>query len=286
MTKFPKTWQRYRTVGGLVVASVALGAAGAAAAPAIAATTSPSATPSTATAAPTPPAGDMGPGRGGPGAGPATVASVLGVTEVELRTQLEAGKTLAQVAATKDISKATLISRLVAAEKTAIAADVKAGRITQSEADTRVSGLQARVTVQVDEVRPAGGPGGRGPGGGPAGGPGRGGPGAGPATVASVLGVTEVELRTQLEAGKTLAQVAATKDISKATLISRLVAAEKTAIAADVKAGRITQSEADTRVSGLQARVTAQVDEVRIGRTPPTGTSPTSVPTPSASAAA
>src|SRR4051812_20358992 len=75
---------------------------------------------------------DMG-GRGhGPGRGllPAeAVAKALGITVDELRAGHEAGKTLAQIAAAKGISKADLISKLVAAAKAQLAADVTAGRL-------------------------------------------------------------------------------------------------------------------------------------------------------------
>ena len=85
------------------------------------------------------------------------------------------------------------------------------------------------------------------------------------ATVASILGLTTDELRTQEQAGKTLTQVAATKSITKATLIDKLVAATKTQLAADVKSGEITQAQSDTVTSTLTADVTRRVDEVHQG---------------------
>ena len=86
------------------------------------------------------------------------------------------------------------------------------------------------------------------------------------ATVANILGLTTDELRTQEQAGKTLAQIAATKSITKATLIDKLVAATKTQLAADVKSGEITQAQSDTATSTLTADVTKRVDEVHQGR--------------------
>ena len=102
-----------------------------------------------------------GRGHGGPRAGhvtPEATAKILGITVEELRTAMEAGKTLAQVAADNGVSKADLISKLVAAAKTQLAADVKAGTITQAQADEIASGLTARITEKVDRV-------GHGPGG-------------------------------------------------------------------------------------------------------------------------
>jgi hypothetical protein len=98
------------------------------------------------------------PGFGGPRGGahlhPDAVAKVLGITEVELRTQLEAGKTLAQIAAANKVSKADLISGLVAAAKADLADDVKAGRLTQAQADEVSKTLTARITEKVDRVGP------------------------------------------------------------------------------------------------------------------------------------
>lgn len=92
-------------------------------------------------------------GRGGRGGGRGvdltTAASAIGVTADDLRTQLQAGKTLAEVAKSKGVSQATLVDKLVATEKTRIAAAVKAGTMTQAQADTRLAGLTAQVTTQV-----------------------------------------------------------------------------------------------------------------------------------------
>jgi hypothetical protein len=98
-----------------------------------------------------------GHGGFGRGADLDTAASAIGVTADQLRTQLGAGKTLAQVAQAKGVSQATLVSKLVAAEKAEIAAKVKAGTLTRAQADTLTSGLQARITQQVTSTRPAGG---------------------------------------------------------------------------------------------------------------------------------
>lgn len=109
-----------------------------------------------------------GPHGGRGGVGPAEVAAVLGVTVDELRTQLQAGKTLAEVAASKGIAKPALIDKLVAAGEKALAAKVASGQLTQAEADARKAGLRAKITEKVDQVGGLGrgghGPGGHGPG--------------------------------------------------------------------------------------------------------------------------
>lgn len=88
-----------------------------------------------------------------------------------------------------------------------------------------------------------------------------------PDAVAAVLGITTDQLHTQREAGKTLTQIADAQGISKADLITRLVAAAKEQLAADVTAGKITQAQADTASSTLTADITKRVDSVRQNRT-------------------
>lgn len=104
-------------------------------------------------------------GPGGHGGGPiAEAAGVLGMTPAELRTALGTDRSLAQVAADRKMSRATLVDKLVAAAEKRLAADVAAGRLTQAEADQRKAGLRARISEMVDRVGPPRGRD-RGPGG-------------------------------------------------------------------------------------------------------------------------
>ncbi|MEO6205921.1 MAG: hypothetical protein ABIO67_11155, partial [Mycobacteriales bacterium] len=102
-------------------------------------------------------------GRGGHGGGmrgPAhldadAVAKVLGVTPAELRTQMRAGKTLAQIATAQGVSKDTLVADLVKAAEAELATAVKDGKITQAQADKIKPTLTDRITEQVDRVAKA-----------------------------------------------------------------------------------------------------------------------------------
>jgi hypothetical protein len=163
----------------------------------------------------------------------------------------------------------------VAHLKQALAGLVTDGTITQAQADKVASTLAA-------QAPPMGGPGRRGPGG-----PGH----VAPETVATILGITVAQLRTASESGQTLTQIAAAHGISKADLVSKLVAAAKTQLAADVKAGRLTQAQADSISADLSTRISDMVDRVRPagGRHggpdgPPPATSSSTTATPSASA--
>jgi hypothetical protein len=159
------------------------------------------------------------------------------------------------IATAADSSSTTTVGGRLTALKDALKGLVTDGTLTQAQAD--------KVATTLDQKLPRRGP--DGPGGfGRHGGPG--GPGhLHPDAVAKALGMTEAELRTQLEAGKTLTAIAQAKGISKSSLISSLVKAAEADIAADVKAGRLTQAQADQVKSGLQARITARVDQVGRG---------------------
>jgi hypothetical protein len=162
-----------------------------------------------------------------------TASSYLGISVDALLTQLSSGKSLAQVAdATSGKSQAGLVAALVAHEKQELADAVKAGRLTQSQADTIAATLTDRLDAFVTHS-------GMGPHFGRA--PHHG----GLETAATYLGISEAALLDQLRGGKTLAQIAnATSGKSASGLIDALVAdATKrfgTAAPSDLRA-RITQ---------------------------------------------
>jgi hypothetical protein len=149
-------------------------------------------------------------------------------------------------------------SELNAALKKALSnrvdAAVKAGRLTKTEGDA----LKARINS--GEFPLFGAPHGRGFG---HFGHGPFGPGHLLSDAASYLGLTEAQLRTQLNSGKTLAQVAKDRDKSVDGLIDKIVAAKKERIEAAVKEGRLTRAQADEILSDLKQQVTDFVNNGR-----------------------
>jgi hypothetical protein len=88
------------------------------------------------------------------GRGLDAAASYLGLSEDQLRTQLESGKTLAQVAKAQGKAVDGLVDAIVADAKEHLDAAVKAGRITQSQEDSMLSDIKARTADFVNGKAP------------------------------------------------------------------------------------------------------------------------------------
>lgn len=108
--------------------------------------------------------GRLGMGLGHRGGGPGihrfghldAAAAYLGMTEAALRTQLAGGKTLAEVTKAKGKSVDGMVSALVADEKKELDAAVKAGRITQAQADAFLANAKQRFSDAVNGTRAEG----------------------------------------------------------------------------------------------------------------------------------
>jgi hypothetical protein len=99
-------------------------------------------------------------GHGGKiGFGLDIVATTLGITTDEVRTALQSGQTIADLAVSKGKTAQDVIDAIVAEATTRINAEVTAGKITQAQADARLADLTTMVTGFVNNAIPAGGPG-------------------------------------------------------------------------------------------------------------------------------
>jgi hypothetical protein len=158
-------------------------------------------------------------------------ASYLGTTPAQLRSELQSGKSLADVAnATSGKSAQGLIQALESADE-------------HNAQAALASKLAARIAAKVDR------------------------PGGASTTMraaTSYLGLTTVQLRSDLRSGKSLAQVASsTSGKSQAGLVQAIVAARKATLAADVQAGVITQARESTALPKLVKHVTVRVQRTR-----------------------
>lgn len=187
-------------------------------------------------------------GRGGLGHGPAltTIATALGMTEAELQSALQGGKTVAAVATEKGVALQTIVDALVAEQKTLLQQAVTAGRLTQAQADARLAELQTQLPTQLSTTfTPGMGKGERGGFG----------PGASLTTIATALGVTKSDLQTAFQAGKSVADVATEKDVDLDAVIAAIVAEQTTALKQAVTDGRLTQEQADQHLALLKANL-------------------------------
>lgn len=182
-------------------------------------------------ASPDPAKGD----RRGPGLDAA--ATALGMSVDELKAALDGGKTIAQVASDRGVDVNTVIDAMV----------------------TSATGqLRQRITDFVNNGFPAGAPSEHGPGGGRA-------FGGGPRldAAASALGISATELRSALESGKTIAQVASDKGVDVNTVIAAVAAEEQKEIDARLASGDITQAQADQMKASATQEATDLVNGTR-----------------------
>lgn len=159
----------------------------------------------------------------------AIASSYLGVGEAQLRGELRAGKSLAQIAnGTSGKSTAGLVAVLETAQRQKLAA--------------ASASVPKRVEAEVDHARGASAR------------------SASVRAASSYLGIAAPQLRAEQRSDKSLAQIAeATSGKSTAGLVAALVSAKRHTIDAALKAGVIEQAQADKLLSRLVARMTARV---------------------------
>jgi DNA-binding phage protein len=160
----------------------------------------------------------------------ATAATYIGISEADLRTALQTGKTLAQIAVEHGKTRDGLIAALSAEATKQITTAVDQPGTTFAKPGGRGGPGGARVTN--DE-----------------------------AAAAAYLGTTEVELRAKEQAGQTLVQIATAAGKTRDGLIAAMVADGNAKIDAALAAGKITADRATAMKASLTAHVTAEVDE-------------------------
>jgi hypothetical protein len=166
---------------------------------------------------------------------------------------------LDDAAARLNVSSSDLQNALGSAFDDRVDAAVKAGQLTQAQGDALKA--RAKQSGGFPLLGGHGGPGfGRGPGFGH--GPG-GGMRATMTAAATYLGLTPDQLQTQLQSGKSLAQIAKAQNKTVAGLKQAMLDATKTQLAAAVKAGKLTQAQADSILAGLSSRLDDMIQNAR-----------------------
>jgi energy-converting hydrogenase Eha subunit B len=175
-------------------------------------------------------------GRRGAGRLLALAAGYLGLSPTQLSSELRSGKTLAQIAnATSGKSEAGLIQAIVFARKAKLA---KSAANLPNRVSAEVNRPLRRMAATRTKTR-----------------------GGAHAAARDYLGLPAAQLRSELLAGKTLAQIAdTTAGKSEAGLIEAIVAVKSGRLSAAVSAGRLTKASESARLTRLTARVKAIVN--------------------------
>ena len=177
---------------------------------------------------------------------------------------------LNDVAKRLNVTPAQLKSALNGAALDQLNAAVKAGKLTQAQANALKQRIQQGAAGGFPFIGPPGpgGPGGPGsPGHGPLGfGLGRAvffGPDAPAVAVAKYLGLTEAQLLKQLQSGKSLADIAKAQGKTTSGLEQAITAAAKTRLDKAVANKRLTAAQEQKILSGLSARMNDLVNNTQ-----------------------
>src|SRR4051812_45198786 len=163
--------------------------------------------------------------------------------------QADSNAVVADAAGQLGITPAKLSDALKTALENRVDAAVAAGRLTAALGKELKAQIEAGNVPLVAVGGGPGGPGGHHHGGGP-----------GLDAAATYLGVTEAQLHTALESGKTLADVAKANGKTVDGLVAAMVADAKQHIAADVAAGRLTKAQQTQILSDLEQHLTDMVN--------------------------
>ena len=186
----------------------------------------------------------------GAGAALAVAGGGVAIAATQLSPKAESEAIVNDAAKQLGVTPAKLSDALKQALENRVDAAVAAGTMTKAQGD------ELKAQIAADEFPLFGGrPGfGHGPGG-----P-HGAFGAHLSAAATYLGVTEAELRTSLEGGKTLADVTKAEGKSASGLVDALVADETKELDAAVAAGKLTKAQRDALVANAKQRFQDLVD--------------------------
>jgi hypothetical protein len=165
----------------------------------------------------------------GKGALDQTVLDLLKLDQATVKTKLSAGKTLAEIATEQGVSREALKQALTDAHNTRLEAQKQT---FATNLDTMIDTKgKASPDKGIGEFR---------------------GFAARDLTAAStILGLTNTELKTALESGKSLANLATEKNVDVQMLIDAQKTAITTAIKQAVTDGKLTQAQADTQLANV-----------------------------------
>lgn len=202
-------------------------------------------------------------GWGGPFMGQAMtdVANALNISPATLKSDLQAGDSIATIAQKNNVNLTTVESTLVADAKTAIQGAVTAGRLTSAQAAKIEANLSSRIDTLVTQS--------------PSHMMGHGmmrrGMGLREGLLkdaASALKISTTTVKSDLQSGESLATIASNNGSSGSALVTTLVSDATAKIQSAVSSGKITQTEATKMESHLSQRITKLVNQAPLRLSP------------------
>jgi hypothetical protein len=193
--------------------------------------------------------------KGAPVEENAELLALLKLDAAKLKEELKAGKSLAEIASAQGVSTEAVIDLLTKQHEANLAEAVKAGKLTQEQADKLKENTAERVKAFVENTHV----------------------GKGfiekrhveeNAELLALLKLDAAKLKEELKAGKSLAEIAAAQGVSTEAVIDLLTKQHEEKLAEAVKAGKLTQEQADKLKENTAERVKAFVENTHVGKGP------------------
>ncbi|GMA51011.1 hypothetical protein GCM10025857_23680 [Alicyclobacillus contaminans] len=181
--------------------------------------------------------------KGQTGAGISSLLSILGIDQATLKSDIQAGESIAQIAESKGISEDTLISDLKADLQSKLDQAVQSGKLTSAQEQKILSNFDAQEKKFVEQ---------------------KGGVAAknsgqrmafnALSELTSILNIDQATLKADLQAGQSIAQIAESKGISEDTLISDLQADLQSKLDQAVQSGKLTSTAEQKILSNFASK--------------------------------
>jgi hypothetical protein len=171
------------------------------------------------------------------------IAQALSMSADDLQTAISSGKTIEALAKEKSVDLSTLIDTLLKTVSDRYAQDVTAGKMTQTEADSKLSEMKTALnewfttgkmpdSLNMQPVAREF------------------------VIVADVLGTTTTDLQAALDKGQKIADLVTAKSLTLDTFISAVVTKRTEELTKSVTDGKMTQTDADKAISDLKTALT------------------------------
>ncbi len=191
------------------------------------------------------------------------VADALDMSDVELQTALDGGKTLADLVKAQNLSLANLIKAVSSKYSETFAQMITDGKMTQSDVDKMLADLEANLTEWYNSGEMPAAWQQRG-----------GGVRVGVQEVADALGMTAEDLQSALDSGTTIAQLVqkqgTTLDVLATTLLERF----SEQLDKSVSDGSMTQAEADQKLADMKTDLMTRLESGQLDMVGPGGGMP------------